>query len=190
MAATILRLNWFTKVWTEMECKGYVAKSPVLVWFSIAMLALLLPGCSQDDGKKIIGETARISLSEGNIDYLARIDTGARITSVHALTLEVAGGVSDKKDNIGKMITFSTENEKGERQQITTEIVDVAKVRNAQGVEYRYVVDLNLNWQGMNKSGQVNLRDRSAMTYKLLIGRNWLSDDFVVDVNKSEGIIK
>jgi len=79
---------------------------------------------------------------------------------------------------------------KGERTKVTTKIIDVSKVRNAQGVEYRYVVNLNLNWQGMDKSGHVNLRDRSAMSYKLLIGRNWLSDDFVVDVNKSEGIIK
>jgi hypothetical protein len=173
-----------------MKCKGYRVTSPVLLWLSIAVVAIILSGCSQDNGKKVIGETARISLNDGGIEYLARVDTGARITSVHALDIEVAGGASDQKDNIGKMVTFSTENEKGERKQVTTEIIRVAKVRNAQGVEYRYVVDLNLNWQGLDKSGHVNLRDRSVMSYKLLIGRNWLSDDFVVDVNKSEGIIK
>lgn len=65
------------------------------------------------------------------------------------------------------MVTFSTENEKGERREITIKIIDVAKVRNAQGVEYRYVVDLKLGWKGMAKGGEVNLRDRSAMSYKL-----------------------
>ena len=163
----------------------------LFVWLLVATAMLILSGCAHyDSGKKVIGETAQISMTDGNIEYLARIDTGARITSVHALDVEVAESSQDKKDNIGKLLTFDTENEKGERKQVTTRVVDVAKVRNAQGVEYRYVVDLNLNWQGMDKSGHVNLRDRSAMSYKLLIGRNWLSDDFVVDVNKSEGIIK
>ncbi len=174
-----------------MNSKRTIATLPLLLWLSLAVIVLISSGCAHyDSGKKVIGETAQISMTDGNIEYLARIDTGARITSVHALDVEVAGGSQDKEDNIGKLLTFDTENEKGERKQVTAEIIDVAKVRNAQGVEYRYVVDLNLNWQGMDKSGHVNLRDRSAMSYKLLIGRNWLSDDFVVDVNKSEGIIK
>ena len=158
---------------------------------SFILIALLLVGCTHtSNDKMVIGETARISLTEPGIEYLARIDTGARVTSVHALDMKVSGGVSDKKDNVGKMVTFSTENEKGERREITTKIIDVAKVRNAQGVEYRYVVDLKLGWKDMAKGGEVNLRDRSAMSYKLLIGRNWLSKDFIVDVDVAEGIIK
>lgn len=153
---------------------------------------LVLSACTTNNygGKTIIGETAQISLSDAGLEYLARIDTGARITSVHALDMVVASGAPDKKDNVGKMVTFYTENEKGIRGKVTTEIIDVAKVRNAQGVEYRYVVDLKLDWKGKQKNSHVNLRDRSAMSYKLLIGRNWLSDDYVVDVDMSEGIIK
>lgn len=181
----------FSRAKKQMKCKNERGQ---IHWFGRAIAitaAIALSGCSQDDNaKKVVGETAQISLTDGNIDYLARIDTGARITSVHALDMEVAEGSPDKKDNIGKLLTFNTVNEKGESKPVTAKIIDVAKVRNAQGVEYRYVVELNLNWQGMDKSVHVNLRDRSAMSYKLLIGRNWLSDDFVVDVNKSEGIIK
>ncbi len=174
-----------------MNSKRSMATLPALVWLSVVFVTLILSGCSQDGvRKKIIGETARISLTDAGMEYLARIDTGARITSIHILDIDVVEGSADKKDNIGKMVSFTTENEKGERKQVTTRIIDVAKVRNAQGIEYRYVVDLNLYWQGLDKSVHVNLRDRSAMSYKLLIGRNWLSGDFVVDVNKSEGIIK
>lgn len=143
-----------------------------------------------DSEKKTIGETAQIAVEQANLSYLARIDTGARVTSIHALELQVKNSSDEKKENIGKQVTFTTENEKHERTKVTATIVKVSKVRNAQGVEYRYVVDLKLKWQGVNKDAQVNLRDRSAMNYKLLIGRNWLSNDFVVDVDKSEGIIK
>ncbi len=41
-------------------------------------------------------------------------------------------------------------------------------------------------WNGKNKSIPVNLRDRSELEYKLLIGRNWLEGDYLVDVTKDD----
>lgn len=52
------------------------------------------------------------------------------------------------------------------------------------------MVRLPLRWHGITKNEEVNLRDRSAMRYKLLIGRNWLAKDFLVDVEQSEGVIE
>jgi len=146
--------------------------------------------CSINASKQTVGETARILVAETRNSYLARIDTGARVTSIHATNIRVNDGLAEKKDNVGKQISFMTENESQQQSEVTTTIVEVAKIRNAQGVEYRYVVDLNLLWTDSNKTIRVNLRDRSAMTYKLLIGRNWLADDFIVDVNQSEGVIE
>jgi len=91
----------------------FMKRFPVFVWLLLVGVTFTLYGCSQGEkGKKVIGETAQISLTDGDIKYLARIDTGARITSVHALDMEVAEGSPDKKDNIGKLVTFGTENEK------------------------------------------------------------------------------
>ena len=161
---------------------------------SIALLLYLLAAAqvttAEPSTKRVIGETARIVVEESSLTYLARIDTGARITSLHATDIEVPGGVADQRQNIGKQVRFTTENEQQQRVTMMAPIVDVAQVRNAQGVEYRYVIDLKLAWQGIGKRGRVNLRNRSAMSYKLLIGRNWLADDFVVDVDRSEGTIK
>lgn len=84
-------------------------------------------------GKQIIGQTAHIDLPVYGIHYLARIDTGARITSIHARDIKVIDGVRDQKANIGKIVIFSSMNEKGEKARIEAKIVDVAKVRNAQG---------------------------------------------------------
>lgn len=57
------------------------------------LIALLLVGCTHSiNDKRVIGETARISLTGSGIEYLARIDTGARVTSVHALDVKVSGG--------------------------------------------------------------------------------------------------
>ncbi|BFM17293.1 RimK/LysX family protein [Maricurvus nonylphenolicus] len=156
---------------------------------------------SQKPDYYTVGETAAISVPEVGLTYLSRIDTGARVTSLHALNVEVEGVISDagvedeseavdKKAYIGRTVRFVTLNENNQQANHTAEIIDVSRIRNAQGVEERYVIELDLEWQGLNKRVAVNLRDRSAMTYKLLIGRNWLAGDLLVDVAQSEGVIQ
>lgn len=133
--------------------------------------------------KLIIGETARIKVSTLPFDFIARIDTGARTSSIHALDIQVIDGTTQPKKNIGKTITFQTVTRDGKSQTVTAAIVKVSTVKNSQGIEQRYVIELPLSWKDHKKSVQVNLRDRSKMKYKLLIGRNWLAGDFLVDVD-------
>ena len=137
--------------------------------------------------KKTVGATEIIQIVETGLDFNTRIDTGARTTSIHALEIEIEDPATEKKANIGKNISLTLVNEKGEKKRFKTKIIDALEVRNAQGVEVRYMIPLTLRWQGNDKTINVNLRDRSAMTYKLLIGRDWLSQDFVVDVDKNRG---
>lgn len=83
-------------------------------------------------------------------------------------------------------VEFTSYNEKGEEAKFKGKIVKVSKIRNAQGVERRYAVKMDLGWNGQHKTVNVNLRDRSKLEYKLLIGRNWLSGDYLVDVDKED----
>lgn len=151
----------------------------------IIMLSLLVAVSSCGTfNKKVVGETAWIEAEEVGFTYLSRIDTGAANTSIHAVDLEIKDPAENKKDNKGKEVTFTTMTADGKSKRITSVIDDVAKVTNSQGTEYRYEVKLTLNWKGVSKKVTVNLRDRSKMTYKLLIGRTWLADDILVDVSK------
>jgi len=143
----------------------------------------LLGNQSYADQKTIIGKTAWIGIGGVSFSTLARIDTGARITSIHATDIKITDEHVVAQKNIGKTITFQTMNHDGKVQQITERITKVFIVRNSQGTEPRYVIELHLSWNQGNKKVEVNLRDRSKMTYKLLIGRNWLSKDFLVDVD-------
>jgi len=134
--------------------------------------------------KSLIGETAWIEVGTVSFAYLARIDTGARVTSIHAVNVEIKDASSVPDENIGKTVSFQTINRDGKTQKITSRITKVSIVKNSQGTEQRYVIELPLAWKHVKKKVQVNLRDRSKMTYKLLIGRNFLSHDFLVDVDK------
>ncbi|MCH2206039.1 MAG: RimK/LysX family protein [Lentisphaerales bacterium] len=151
-------------------------------WAPMVGLLFLL-ACQTPMKKATIGETAYINIAELKLDYLTRIDTGATITSIHATNVKVKDGSKDKKDNVGKRVSFDTINHKNKKKSYSAKIVDISKISNSQGTEYRYEVELTLEWHGISKKVVVNLRDRSKMTYKLLVGRNWLKDDFVVDVN-------
>jgi hypothetical protein len=135
----------------------------------------------------IIGETAWIRVGGVSFPYLARIDTGARITSIHATKVNITDGSKEPEKNIGREITFTTVNRDGKSQQLTGRIKRISTIRNSQGIEQRYIIELALSWKNVIKTVEVNLRDRSRMTYKLLIGRNWLSGDFLVDVDMKAG---
>ncbi|MBL4815724.1 MAG: ATP-dependent zinc protease [Shewanella sp.] len=148
----------------------------------LCMLLLSTSALAQD--KTIIGPTAEMSVVETKLTYVARIDTGAGNTSLHAFDLDIEGGSANKmKDNVGKIIHFTTENAAGERQRLSAPIVKTSTVTNSQGRETRYMVQLDVGYHGQERKVLVNLRDRSHMDYKLLIGRNWLKGKYIVDVS-------
>jgi len=152
----------------------------------VAALTLLSPalGSAADNpNRKTVGQLETLRIEEAKLDFVARIDTGARVTSLHATDIRVDDPAAEKKDNAGKTIHFRTSNAVGEDRDLTAVISKVTRVRNAQGSEYRYVVELTLLWDGDRKKVLINLRDRSAMRYKLLIGRNWLKDDYLVNID-------
>lgn len=134
--------------------------------------------------KKVIGEIARFVIGDEAL-FLARIDTGAATTSVHAVELSVEDEHDDMRKNIGKTIHFVLVNEEGQRWPGSAVIRDVTKVRTSQGVERRYQVPLRIGWDTINKIVDVNLRDRSKMEYKLLVGRDWLAREVVVDLERN-----
>ena len=121
-----------------------------------------------------------------DIDYLARVDTGANTSSINAYDIHVENEVKNPNANVGRQLHFTTANENGISKRLDAKIVKVETVRNAQGTETRYVVLLPIRWHDVTKNIEVNLRDRSKMQYSLLLGRNWLKDDFVVDVGRGD----
>ncbi|GLS84420.1 RimK/LysX family protein [Paraferrimonas haliotis] len=133
--------------------------------------------------KLIIGPTAVLSVAESGISYDARIDTGAKETSIHAYGLSIDNESQDKSKNVGKTIHFTSENEKGQRVKMKGTIVKTSSVRNSQGTETRYMIELSVGRKGEEQKMLVNLRDRTHMSYKLLIGRDWLQGRYLVDVD-------
>ena len=132
----------------------------------------------------ILGETAVITEVSSGVEFTARVDTGAAVSSIHVEPEDVV--IEDESpepdENIAKRVLLKLENHEGEEAWVETRIEDYVEVRNAERSEHRYRVKLPLQCGDVQKFAVVNLNDRSRMTYRLLLGRDFLRDDFVVDV--------
>ncbi len=128
--------------------------------------------------KKIIGAVENVRLIPPNVVLNARIDTGAKTTSVDARNItpfEREGKqwvrfdcVSDKKVYTIKKKVIST----------------VQIKRHNKSPQTRFVVKMRITLGDVSRLIEVNLNDRDAYTYPVLIGRNFLRDNFIVDIAK------
>jgi hypothetical protein len=134
--------------------------------------------------KLTIGATASIVEKTWGVVIPARVDTGAHTCSLDAEKVEVAGEVADKRQNIGKTIRFLMRDGDERKDWIESTIASCATIMTADDKEsLRYEVRLTLAYHGFEKEVLVTLNDRADLDYPLLVGRNFLFDDFVVDVS-------
>ncbi len=133
---------------------------------------------------RVIGPTAEVTEASSGLSFVARVDTGAAVTSLHCTPNDclIEGASEDPWQNLGKPVRLRVENRRGIKAWIDTRIEDYVEVRSANGAEHRYRIRLPLRFGNVMKETVVNLNDRSSMSYRMLLGRDFLAGDFVVDV--------
>ena len=177
--------SFSTASWGRYRTVGLI----VLAALAIGGASLLNGQISVSPGEKhIVGATAIIKEASTGIPFHARIDTGAASCSLHVEEMKIIDEVSGRRANIGKRVRFRIKGHNGETNWIETKIADAVRIRSAVANEgeydRRYMVRLTLQWKDVSKEVLVTLNDRREMTFPLLIGRNFLSGDFLVDVDK------
>ncbi|TWU27492.1 ATP-dependent zinc protease family protein [Bythopirellula polymerisocia] len=133
--------------------------------------------------KRIIGPTTIIAESKSELDFKARVDTGATTSSLHVEEWAIEDESPQMADNVGKKIRIRVKNHRDESQWIESRIEEIGTVKTSAVAEERYKVELTLCWNDVKKQVLVTLNDRSRMKYPMLLGRNFLQGDFVVDVD-------
>jgi hypothetical protein len=120
--------------------------------------------------KIVVGEVEDVILLPWGIKLPARIDTGAALSSLDARDLKVEDGFAMFK--LGKQYGGM---------QLRFPIIDWLDIRSAETSEQRPIVEVELCIGSKRVCTRVNLNDRSKVRYPLLIGRNTLRENFVVD---------
>lgn len=135
---------------------------------------------SGEEGKQIAGWVERITLLPGDQITLAKLDTGAKTSSIHAEDLERF----EREGEAWVRYTLVLKESKTEVHRLPRESRVVRKVYikdHQTRPDARPVVELEFCMDGRRHSARFSLVDRSAFLYSVLLGREFLAGSFVVD---------
>jgi hypothetical protein len=150
--------------------KGWMIKAAFL-----SVILLCAGAMTAEAAEKIkIGAVENVVLLPWGVTMPARIDTGAATSSLDARNLKVKGSE----------VEFNLPPQYGGRQ-IRLPILKWKTVKSAGTQGKRPVVVLEMCIGSKRVRTQVNLNDRSNVKYPLIIGRNTLVRDFVVECGTS-----
>ncbi len=115
--------------------------------------------------------------------FRARVDTGAKSCSLHVKEMVIEDEEEKWGDNKGKVVRFKVKNRSDETHWLEGRIAGYVIIKTSDSRVRRYKVPLILRWKGIEKKVLVTLNNRNGMEYPLLLGRNFLRGDFLVDVD-------
>lgn len=172
---------------TPARILGHRMRTAMLaVLFAIVALSSAFgeePATPGQPPARLIGATTVVTEVSTGMPLPARVDTGATSCSIHYEELEIKDAKADPKANIGKPVRFLVKYKDGKAEWVESKIVDHVTVRTSERDDDRYKVRLKLRWEDVEKKVLVTLNDRQKMKYPLLLGRNFLRDDFLVNVS-------
>lgn len=114
-----------------------------------------------------------------NVDSMtlaAKLDTGADVSSISATNIK-----EFTKGN-EQWVTFTYSNNDGLKTEITKKVVDImhVKARPGEKAPKRFVVLVTATLDGITEEIKVNLRDRTAFNYSMILGKNFLDNNIIV----------
>jgi hypothetical protein len=133
---------------------------------------------AQAQEKTIIGwvEPVKIPIAGNGLDFTAKIDTGADYSSIDIESLELL----QKPDNI--LARFEIRDDNNKLRTLELPVYKITRIkRHGTESQPRIVVMLDICLDGIRKSTRVSLVNRHNYKYRLLIGRKFLKDRFIVD---------
>ena len=145
-------------------------------YISTFVLLLFIHMQSFASEKVSAGWIEKAMLYPDGIILHAKLDTGAETTSINAINPEFFE--RDKR----RWARFSITNRDNESVTIEAKVIREANIKRHFGEkQVRPVIMLDICIGDVRKKEEVNLVDRSNLKYQLLIGRNFLKGDILVD---------
>ena len=128
----------------------------------------------------IVGWIEHVTLLPANLKIKAKLDTGARNSSLNAVN------IVEFKRGGDIFVRFDLTNWKGRKETIEAPVIRMAKIKQHNSEpELRPVVRITICLGPVSKEVEVNLVNRSNFNYQLLIGRSFLKGNFAVDPSKT-----
>ncbi len=132
--------------------------------------------------KPIVGRVEWVEFPNWKLKLRARVDTGAKSCSIHAVNIEK---ITENGEEFVVFETFVDE----KPVKLKSRFVKEAKVSSTSGVSEKRIMIREVMKMGKIKEDVIiNLNDRTNLNYPILIGRNFLMGKFLVDVSLSHAL--
>ena len=130
--------------------------------------------------KVIIGGLESISILPHALQFNAKVDTGAKNSSMHATDIEIYAQGDQE------FVRFKTQDSNGKSSMMDLPLLRKAKIKRHGGHSMtRAVVEIGICLGSVYKIVQVTLIDRSRFKFPFLIGASFLNESFIVDVSQT-----
>ena len=114
---------------------------------------------------------------------LAKTDTGARTSALHAAAIEPFGPENNPQV---RFLLHPNPEDEGLEITCSAKVIDRRRVTSSNGEdELRYVIETMLSMGERSWPIQITLTNRENMAYRMLLGRTAVQDDMLVDPNVS-----
>ena len=124
------------------------------------------PFCANNN--QMVGAVEKIVFPKTDMHLIGRVDTGARRSSLHAKHIKLV-----EEDN-QSYVQFYAIDDFGKRYKMREKLQYITEVTNTSGIaEKRFVIRTHVLLKNKKYYIDVNLKDRSNMQYKFLIGRGF-----------------
>ena len=143
-----------------------------------ATIILLMCVFNQSSASALVaaGWIEKAQVLPQGITLHAKLDTGAKTTSIHAPETEFY------EKNGDRWVRFKLTDDNENATVIEAKVVRDAKIKRHYGKQQvRPVIMLEICIGNIRKNEEVNLVDRSNLNYPLLVGRNFLKGAFLID---------
>ncbi len=138
---------------------------------------------AKDPAKVITGWVEKVRIDNQNFEVKAKLDTGARTSSIHARDIK-----SYKKDGkrwVKFTLVLTDNKDITHKLQMDMPRSRRTNIKNHDGIhDKRHVVDFDICFNGQMYTTEFTLADRTEYIYDILLGRQFLKKVAVVDSNQ------
>lgn len=131
---------------------------------------------------KMIGNVETVHVGENkDLEYSAKIDSGAESSSIHAKNISTFHRIENGRAVL--YVEFETMDENLQKKVIIRPVVKIDDVKSALGTKQRFFINEKVWIGGDSYLVQVNLADRSHLKRKFLVGKNVLDERYIIDTS-------
>lgn len=165
------------------HCK-HVSIIALAIGFILISTAHLSFASSKTPAKVVAGWVEKVVIEDQNYAVKAKLDTGAKTSSIHAENIELFE--KDKKKWIRFTLVLPDADKSLQRMTLEKPRVRRVKVKEHDGEhDSRPVVELDICFNGFHYNAQFTLVNRQEYIYSILLGRRFLNEKAIVDPSKT-----